>query len=105
MLKINMEYRKGILFVRLKGELIRYSYHDLTKYIIPIIEEKGIKYIVFNLDNLTVIDNYGKMALKMVLNVLKDRTGKGLICTSSIPFDNSESVVSDELKAFTLLKV
>ena len=56
MLKINMEFRKGILFVRLKGELNKYTYKGLNDYLSPIIEEQGIKYLVINLACLNKMD-------------------------------------------------
>ena len=43
MLKINMEYRKGILFVRLKGNLNANTAPRFEEYAIPIIKDYGIK--------------------------------------------------------------
>ena len=47
MLKINLEYRKGILFVRLKGNLNKNTAPKFMEYTLPIIEDYGIKYMVY----------------------------------------------------------
>jgi len=39
MLKINLEYRKGILFVRLKGNLNANTSKKFLEYAIPIIKD------------------------------------------------------------------
>ena len=105
MLKVNMEYRKGILFVRLKGDITKYTYQDLLEYLEPIIKNKGIKYLVLNLDSIDIIDSYGKQALKIIISETKANKGKGLICNTKEVFDESIKVVKDELMAFKLLKV
>ncbi len=105
MLKINMEYRKGVLFARLKGELTRFTYENLIKYFLSLINDKGIKYLVFNLDNINLIDKVGKDALKTIINETKRNSGKGIICNTKVLFDDSIKVVKNELIALTLLKV
>ena len=105
MLKVNMEYRKGILFARLKGELTKFTYKDLLKYFLNLINEKGIKYLVINLNSINLIDSVGKDALKKIINETKRNNGKGIICNTRVIFDDNVKVVKDELMALTLLKV
>ena len=105
MLKINLEYRKGILFIRLKGELTRFTYQSLLNYLMPLINEKGIKYLVFNLDCIKLIDKAGKDALKIIISETKRNRGGGIICNTKTKFDENIRVVKDELVAFKLLKV
>ena len=105
MISINMEYRKGILFIRLKGELTKFTYEKLMNYLIPMIKEKGIKYLVLNLNSINLIDNYGKSALKTIISTTRFNSGIGLICNTKTKFDESIRVVKDELTAFNLLKV
>lgn len=105
MLKINMEYRKGILFIRLNGELTRLTYQSLNDYLIPLIKNQGIKYIVFNLSKITLIDKYGKESLRTIINETKKYYGKGLICKSKIKFNNRFKIIDNELTALNLLKV
>ena len=105
MLKINLEYRKGILFIRLKGKLTRFTYPSLLNYLSPLINEKGIKYLVINLDCIKLIDKMGKEAIKIIITEVKKNHGYGIICNTKTKFDDSIRVVENELKAFTLLKV
>lgn len=99
-----MEYRKGILFIRLKGELTKLTYKCLINYLIPIIKEQGIKYIVFNLAKVSIIDNFGKDAIKMIINTARHNYGRGLICNSKIKFENYRTI-DNELLAFNLVKI
>ena len=48
MLKVDMEYDKGILYVRLKGVLDRKASYKINNYVVPVILKHKIKYLVFN---------------------------------------------------------
>lgn len=70
MLKINFEFSRGILFIRLKG--------DLNKYNIKKLKIKDFKFIVLNIDNMYSIDSY---SIKYLNNVYKkNKEVKILIC-------------------------
>ncbi len=105
MLKINMEYRKGILFVRLKGNLNANTAPKFEDYAIPIIKDYGIRYVVYNLSELVSLDSRGESALIKGGNEARGNDGKVLIVNnrinSSLQYDN----VSNELVALDLLKV
>lgn len=105
MLKINMEYRKGVLFVRLKGDLTQYTVNSLNKYLIPVINKHGIKFIVYNLRAVTVIDNYGKNSLKKGVTAARLNNGEGLLCNTNLTFNNEFKIVKDELSALSLIEV
>ena len=64
MLRINSEYVKGILFVRIEGNLNRRNSYKLKNYLIPAILKHRIKFLVYNLYNLNDIDMVGKKALE-----------------------------------------
>ena len=100
-----MEYRKGILFVRLKGNLNANTAPKFEEYAIPIIKDYGIKYIVYNLSELMSLDSYGESALIKGGDEAKINDGKVLIVNnrinSTLDYDN----VSNELVALDLLKV
>ena len=49
MLKMDMEYSKGILFVRLDGFLNRKTTYKINKYLLAILLDNKIKYLVYNL--------------------------------------------------------
>lgn len=105
MLRINMEYRKGILFVRLKGNLNASTAPKFEEYAIPIIKDYGIKYIVYNLSELKCLDSFGEKALIKGGNEAKVNDGKVLIVNNRINSCLDYDKVSNELVALDLLKV
>lgn len=104
MLKINMEYRKGILFIRLKGELNKFTYQSLNNYLIPVINKQGIKYIVYNLANVNIMDNYGTASIEDGIKAVQKNHGEGLICNTDYKF-NDVKVVENELSAIKLIAI
>jgi len=67
-----MEFRKGILFIRLKG--------DLNKNTIKEIIDNDFKYIVLNIDNMYSIDSYSIKYLNKLYKTLEGNKGKMIIC-------------------------
>lgn len=100
MLKVNTEFRKGIMFIRLKGSLSRDNISN--------IECSDFKYIVFNLDNLLSIDSY---SIKYIINYNKEKiknNGKVIICDSNNSLVNNLfkdviPIIDNEIKAFNIL--
>lgn len=105
MLKINMEYRKGILFVRLKGNLNASTAPKFKEYTIPIIKDYGIKYLVYNLNELVEIDNRGEDALLEGQKEITDNCGKVLLVNNNINTQIKFEKISNELAALELLKI
>jgi len=99
MLKINLEFRKGILFVRLKGYLTRYTYKCFEDYLIPLIKNHGIKYLVYNLEEVALMDSQGKKSLKKGITAAKKNKGKGGICNAKKVLDNEFKAFENELAA------
>ena len=56
MLEIELEFRKGILFVRLGGILNKKTISGFNKEVTSLIKETGIRNVVFNMTNLKEID-------------------------------------------------
>ena len=48
MLNVGTEFRKGILFVRLKGHLNKDTISKLNKRVTKVVKDNGIRNIVFN---------------------------------------------------------
>ena len=71
-LKTNMEFRKGILFIRLKGDLNRSTVRGLI--------DRDFKYIVLNIDNMYSIDSYSINYLNKAYRRIIDTRGKMIIC-------------------------
>lgn len=105
MLKINLEFRKGVLFVRLNGKL---NDKDSLDNINSLINEIGIKYIVININNLKCIDLDG---IKCILNYqdkLINNNGLLLLCESNNLisnriFKNKIPYINNEIQAFDLI--
>ena len=76
MLNLNIEYNKGILFVRLNGNLDRTSSYKINKYLIPVILKQKIKYLVYNFSNLESLDEDGKDALLNTESAIQTNKGK-----------------------------
>ena len=111
MLDIDMEFRKGILFVRLRGVLNGDTALELDENLTSIITDNGIKYLLINLNELTNIDKYGlKVIFKNYQNI-NINNGKFILCggdklsnyTGNI-IDNLYQV-SDEMKAFEVISI
>ena len=105
MLKTNLEFRKGILFVRLNGKL---DDLDSLNNISSLINEVGFKYIVFNLDNLKSINKSGVNLILNYNNKLLRNNGKLLLCEkddiiSNQLFKNKIPYIKNEIQAFDLI--
>lgn len=78
MLEINMEYRKGILFVRLIGTLNKLVLNELSR--VDKVLNNGIGCVVFNLEELTMIDEKGIDALWEEYQIVKGNGGVAFLC-------------------------
>lgn len=85
MLDINMEFRKGILFIRLIGVLNEKTISKLEEEVTELVLENGIRNLVFNLEEVTSIDVKGINALLKNYKICKKNDGKTLVCN----LDNS----------------
>ncbi|MFV0249741.1 MAG: STAS domain-containing protein [Bacilli bacterium] len=115
MLEIILEYRKGILFVRLYGELSIFTVEKLKTKVNDLIKENGMKNVVLNMENLIDIDERGINTLFYSYELCKENNGKLLICglkDNEVKFRLNNSrifkylkVTNNELNAFKLLHV
>jgi len=80
MLDINMEFHKGILFIRLSGSLNENTINKLNDEVNNFIKENGIRNIVYNISDLNEIDCYGINALFNSYQESKTNKGKSLLC-------------------------
>lgn len=78
MLEINMEYRKGILFVRFIGSLNKRTLKNL--YQVDEVLNKGISCVVFNLQELVEIDERGIDSLWEEYQIVKKYGGVAFLC-------------------------
>ena len=80
MLDINIEFHKGILFVRLDGVLDYSTVNKLESSVTNLSKESGIINIVFNVSNLKSIDYYGINELFNNYKICSLNNGKSLLC-------------------------
>ncbi len=80
MLKMDLEYNKGILFVRLQGQLNRTTTYKVNNYLVPVILKHKIKYLVYNLYHLEEIDDNGMDAILNSKTAIKNNKGLIYLC-------------------------
>ena len=80
MLNIGTEFRKGILFVRLKGHLNKDTINKLNKRVTKLVKDNGIRKIVFNFTNLKSIDIKGINTIFYNYELCKNNEGVSLLC-------------------------
>lgn len=102
MLNINMEYIKGVLFVRLKGSLNSNTASKLIDNLIPILINHGIKKLVYNLSKLSSIDEVGTKSLFMGYNTILNNYGNVLVIDNRFRIKYFKEV-KDELSALMIL--
>ncbi len=115
MLNIEMEFRKGILFIRLSGELTKKTVLKLKAEVTNIIKVSGINNVVYNMNYLTLIDTSGIIALYNNYELSKHNHGQSLLCgiNNNIVKENiinSRLVyymkeIKDELSAFKIINI
>ena len=110
MLNMDLEYNKGILFVRLKGNLNRRNSYKLNNYLLPVLLKHKIKYLVYNLYELENVDEAGIDAILNTKCAIKSNKGK--ICMCEVSKEIKKLIkrlkiksVEDERKVFELIKV
>ncbi len=110
MLNMDLEYNKGILFVRLKGNLNRKSSYKLNNYLLPVLLKHKIKYLVYNLYEREGVDESGIDAILNTKCAIKSNKGKICLCEVSKELKRlirrlRIKSVEDERKVFDLIKV
>lgn len=105
MLKINLEFRHGVLFVRLKGNLTDI---DCLSEIDNTISKMGFKYIVLNLNEIRCLTSN---SINYILNYndkILNNKGMLILCEednliSTYLFKNKIPYVNNEMQAFDLI--
>lgn len=109
-----LEYRKGILFIRLIGNLNKDTSKDLEQEINKIIKDNQIRNIVINVDNLNDIDIKGINILYYIYELSKKNHGRTLICNINEEIKkklkkkrllNYIKEINNELVAFNLIQI
>ena len=110
MLKMDLEYNHGILFVRLDGKLNRTNSYKINNYLVPVILKHKIRYLVYNFFGLIDIDEDGMDALLNTKYAIK--TNKGIICLCEVNKNINNKLnklkikqIDNELSALKIIEV
>ena len=112
MLIIKTDYREGIMFVRLKGELTKDSIIKLDKKVTKRVKSLSIHNLVLNVSNLKDIDYKGINRLFYNYEMIKENKGRIMLCGNNINIDKRLKKsrllkyikeISDELCAMKIL--
>lgn len=108
-----MEFRKGILFIRLRGDLTRKTIKKLDIEVTNLIKDNGIRNVLFNLSELDNIDIEGIKAIFANYQLCKRNHGQTFLCPSANQqvkrkISNSSLlqhlfVTTNELSAFSII--
>ncbi len=110
MLRMDMEYSKGILFVRLDGKLNRKTTYKINNSLLTILLKHKIKYLVYNLYNLVDIDEDGIDALLNTKAAIKQNGGLIYVCEVNKILNKAISKlkikkIDNELIAYKVIEV
>ena len=104
MLKINYEFRKGIFFVRLIGDLDKNNYYKQENFLEELISYNGFKQVVINTDLLRNVDIYGINYLINFNKILRSKNTNLVLCDktniSRTLFGNQIQHINNELEVF-----
>lgn len=100
MLKVLMEFRKGVLFVRLYGSLNKDTMDIFEKEVKEVIIKSGIRYVVLNVSNLSEIKESGIKEIKNLRKILKKMDGEFFLFGGEIKELKSLVNLENELKVF-----
>lgn len=109
-----MEFRKGILFVRLTGDLIETTVEQLHRCLNEMLYEKGVRYFVINWGEVQALDSIGMEVLEYYHSTILSNDGKMMFCgfppliqkkTLPTSFLLQMDCKSSELAAFQLIHV
>ncbi len=87
MLKMDLEYEKGIFFIRLIGDLTRKNSHKINNYIVPVIKKHQLKKVIINLEKVKEIDEAGITSLINTKCIVKCNKGKLYLCGLNKEFE------------------
>lgn len=113
-MSILTEYRKGIMFLRVKGNLNKKTYKELESEINNMVDGCGINNIVINLEEISKIDMKGISSLYYIYEVIKKIKGNLYLylgnneiksTLKNVRIFNYMNEIDSELKAFDLIKI
>lgn len=95
-----MEFRKGILFVRLYGILNEDTIDTFKTEVKEVITSSGIKYVVLNIKNLDSVSDLGVKEIKKLKKILKKADGEFFLFGGEIKELSKLVNLENELNVF-----
>lgn len=78
--KMDLEYQKGVFFIRLQGNLKRKYCHKINNYVLPVLKKHQIKNCIINLQNLEDMEECGIDAILKIKCLMKSYHGHIYLC-------------------------
>ncbi len=100
MLDVNIEFSKGVLFVRLSGDITNDNASNIKNNVVNILTKSGIKYLVFNISD-AVINNKIDLFEKCNEAILNNN-GRMIICGNN---DLNYESAKNELTALRMMSI
>jgi len=100
LLNVAMEFRKGILFIRLYGILNDSTLNIFEKEVKEVILKAGILYVVLNVSNLIEINKNGVIEIKRLKRLIKKNNGMFFLYGAEITDLKKLVNLDSELKVF-----
>lgn len=115
MLETYTEFRKGIFFLRLHGEITAETTYIFKREVNLLLQSVKLGYIVFNLKNVTRMDRKGMDTLYRVFMKVEEAGGSCMFCPSESvsvkdymcdsPIKRRLHFIDNELSAFALVQI
>ena len=96
-INIDIEFRRGILFVRLIGKLINEANIKLKDELVTLINRSGIYNIVINLENVNEIDKLGLDTIYLLKSLIDKNNGNFILCEIPQNIENQISKINNNL--------
>lgn len=100
MLKVLMEFRKGILFVRLYGILNNNTINKFEMEVKEVIITTGIRYVVLNMSNLNEVSKEGVKEIKSLRKIIKKMGGMFFLFGGEVKELKNLVNIENELNVF-----
>ncbi|MBE6160589.1 MAG: STAS domain-containing protein [Lactobacillales bacterium] len=95
MLEILYEFRRGILFIRLEGDITKDTYIKYKSEVIYMIMDNGIRNVVINLGKVRNIDLKGINTLFYTYELLRDN--RGILMLTDINSNIEERILKSHI--------
>lgn len=110
MFKMELEYKQGVLFARLKGILNKKGSNKINNYLNSVIKKHDIKYLVYNFKELKMIDESGVNAIINSKRYIKENKGTIKVCNTIGYFEYLRKYlklnkISNELEVYKEMEV